>query len=289
VKEPLISNGLRIVVSLGAALMLAAWPSDAARAQRPESAPAMLPPAGNTGIEHQAYDALLKRHVINGFVNYEAFARAPEFRRYLAALDSVRLDGLNEDERLAFWLNVYNAFTIQLIVSHRETASIRNVNKSLGVLQLKGPWSEPLVRAAGRRLSLDDVFHGILRKQFAEPRIHYAVSCAAMGCAPLRSEAYRGDLLVDQLNDQGRRFFHEAPARNQIDSSRVRLSPILMAYRSDFGAGRRDLLRSIAPWFEGEQNKRLSAGTYIVLEHTFDWTLNSQAQARARGLLPPAM
>ena len=247
---------------------------------------AAAPVRAQTGVvDHLPFDSLLQQHVVKGFVDYDAFARAPAFARYLASLDRVRLDSLNEDERLAFWINVYNAFTIQLIVAHGETASIRNINKSLGVLQLKGPWSEPLVRAAGRRLSLDDVFHRILREEFAEPRIHFAVVCGAIGCAPLRSEAYTGSKLVDQLNDQGRRFLRESPTKNRLDTNRVFLSPILMAYRSDFGAARQDLLRSIAPWYEGEARKRLATGRYFITATAFDWTLNSQAKGRARGLL----
>ena len=257
--------------------------------QPAEPANVTAAPTQAMAIDHAVFDSLLQRHVVGGFVDYDAFARSAAFTQYLAALGRASLDGVSEDERLAFWINVYNAYTIQLIVAHRETGSIRNINKSLGVLRLKGPWSEPLVQAAGQRLSLDDVFHGILRKGFAEPRIHFAVSCGAIACAPLRSEAYTGDRLVDQLNDQGRRFFRDSPMRNRIDRNRVQLSPILMAYRNDFGAGRLDFMRAIAPWFEGEERKRLTDGRYILIENTFDWALNSQAIGRARGLLQPPM
>ena len=288
----LIFNALRarsrctLLVTPLVALLLTP-PSLTSQTARPADPPAV--PVQATAIDHAVFDSLLQRHVVSGFVDYDAFARSAAFTQYLAALARANLDGASEDERLAFWINVYNAYTIRLIVAHGETGSIRNINKSLGVLRLKGPWSEPLVQAAGRRLSLDDVFHGILRKGFAEPRVHFAVSCAAIGGAPLRSEAYTGDRLVDQLNDQGRRFFRDSPMRNRIDRNRVQLSPILMAYRNDFGAGRLDFMRAIAPWFEGEERKRLTDGRYILIENTFDWALNSQAIGRARGLLQPPM
>ena len=240
-----------------------------------------------TAVDHQRFDDLLHRHVINGFVDYDAFAQAPEFGQYLASLDKVRLDGLSEDERLAFWLNVYNAYTIQLVVEHHETSSIRNINRTLWVLRLKGPWSEPLVHAAGRTLSLDDVHHAILRKEFGEPRVHYALACAAVSCPPLRSEAYTGAKLVDQLNDQGKRFLRESPTKNRIEQASkdmrsrvVYLSPILTAYRGDFGPARQDLGRAIAPWFDGEDRLMMEKGRFFQLETDFDWTLNSQAQAR---------
>ena len=236
-------------------------------------------------VDHQAFDALLHQHVRKGYVDYEAFARAPEFVTYLASLERVHPEALDDDERLAFWINVYNAYTIQLIVSHHETESIRNINKSLGVLQLKGPWSEPIVRAAGKRLTLDEVNHGIIRKEFGEPRIHFALVCAAIGCPPLRSEAYTGARLVDQLNDQTRIFLRESPGKNRMQRRTLFLSPILAAYRSDFGPTAQDLGRALAPWFTGADKDMLMKGRVIIRETPFDWTLNSQAKAKGLGLL----
>ncbi len=238
-------------------------------------APLRAQPA--TPVDHAAFDALLRRHVSNGFVDYDAFARAPEFAAYLALLDRVRPDALSEDDRLAYWINVYNAYTIQLVVSHHETESIRNINRTLGVLRLKGPWSEPLVRAGGRRLTLDDVHHVMLRKAFSEPRLHFALACGAIGCAPLRSEAYTGAKLVEQLDDQARTFLRNSPTKNVIDKRPVRLSAVLLAYRSDFGPAREDLGRALAPYFEGDTKVMLAKGRFGTQEMPFDWTLNSLA------------
>ena len=87
---------------------------------------------------------------------------------------------------------------------HGERESIRNIRKTLGVLPLKGPWSERMVRAAGRELTLDEVEHEIVRKEFREPRIHFALVCAALSCPPLRREAYVGARLDAQLEEQAR-------------------------------------------------------------------------------------
>ena len=257
---------------VGASLLSSATPSHAQSQSR-------------VRVDHQLFDTLLRQHVIDGFVDYDAFARAPEFARYLASLDTVRPLLLDEDERLAYWINVYNAFTIQLIVSHKETESIRNINKALGFLQLKGPWSEPLVRAAGRRLTLDDVDHAIIRREFGEPRIHFALTCAAMGCPPLRSEAYTGERLVDQLNDQGHRFLGDSPAKNRLESQVFNLSPILTAYSTDFGPEAKDLVRSVAPYMKGVDSVALKRPRPFIRVTRFDWTLNSQAKARTLGLL----
>lgn len=236
-----------------------------------------MPLPAQQAFDHALLDKLLHAHVVDGLVDYEAFAQAAEFPRYLQALAAARLETMDEDERLAFWINSYNAYTIQLVVAHRETTSIRNINKTFGILQLKGPWTEPLVHAAGRTLTLDDVQHAILRKEFGEPRVHFALACGAMGCPPLRSEAYTGSKLVDQLNDQGRIFLRESPEKNRFENRRVLyLSPVLTAYRNDFGQSRQDLSRSLAEYFDGDDRKALAEGRVFIRETRFDWALNSR-------------
>ena len=230
-------------------------------------------------VDHSAFDRLLRAHVRDGRVDYDAFRDAAAFRQYLASLERASLAGTDDDERLAFWINVYNAYTIQLIVSHGERASIRNINRTLGVLRLKGPWSAPIVRAAGRTLSLDEVEHRIIRKEFHEPRIHFALVSAAMGSPPLRSEAYTGAELERQLFDQGRRFLTDT-TRNQIETKFPRLSPIFTYYKSDFGNSRSDLGAYLAAWFDGDTKKRLESGRFGMREIPFDWSLNAKLLTR---------
>ena len=242
-------------------------------------------------VDHSAFDSLLRRHVVDGHVDYAAFAREPSFASYLASLDRVDPKQLDEAERLAFWLNVYNAFTIHLVVQHGETESIRNINKTLGVLRLKGPWSEPFVHAAGRTLTLDDVMHNILRKEFSEPRIHFAMVYAAMGSPPMRSEAYHGARLDAQLEDQGRRFMRESPTKNRMEKFRrsrlLILSPIFSYYLADFGPTRSERSRFFAHWFDQSDSATFQSGRYNATEAPFDWTLNSQAKAIAQARNPP--
>jgi hypothetical protein len=250
------------------------------------------PAAAQAPIDHAPFTALLSRHVVDGMVDYDAFKADPSFNRYLESLDRARPDALDEPDQLAFWINVYNAYTIALINRHGERQSIRNINKSLGVLRLKGPWSEPIVRAAGRVLTLDDVEHGIIRKRFAEPRIHFALVCAAMGCPPLRSEAYTGADLERQLEDQAQRFLRQSPEKNRIDVQRrrVHLSPIFSYYRKDFGGGQKELGAFLADYFPEEPvRKMLESGAFRIIDTEYDWTLNSQENARAaKGSHPPA-
>ena len=220
-----------------------------------------------------------------GLVDYDAFAASPEFSAYLERLATARPDGLAEPERLAFWVNVYNAWTIAQVNAHEERESIRNINKTLGLLPLKGPWSEKMVRAGGRTLSLDDVEHGIIREDFDEPRIHFALVCAALGCPPLRSEAYTGGRLEGQLEDQARAFLRESPLKNRVDveEETVWVSSILTWYKGDFGGTDESLGRFLARyWPEGPEREMLLSGAFRLRKTDYDWTLNSVEKGRTR-------
>lgn len=276
-----LRRGLRGILGSIALLAVPVHAQLAQSAQSARSAPSSVAAAVARPVDHARYDALLRAHVVDGLVDYAAFARAPEFTQYLASLDRVDLSGLDENERLAFWINVYNAYTIQLIASEGETQSIRNIDKTFGLLRLKGPWSRPFVRAAGRVLTLDAVQHTILRAEFAEPRVHFALAYGALGSPPLRSEAYTGDKLDAQLHDQGDAFLRRSPTRNRMDSLSVQLSPVFTYYRRDFANTRAELGRFLAPWFEGEQRARLESGRFFDRQTRFDWALNIQGAKRA--------
>jgi hypothetical protein len=238
--------------------------------------------AASRTFDHSAFDALLRAHVVDGMVDYGAFARAPTFAAYLKALDAADLSALDEKERLALWINAYNAYTIQLINAHGERDSIRNINRTLG-LALKGPWHEKLVKVGGRTYHLDNVEHDIIRKEFQEPRIHFALVCAAMGCPPLRSEAYTGAKLEGQLDDQARRFLLRSPAKNRVDvpNRTVYVSSIFNYYRDDFGGTDAAVGRYLARFYPAGSAERrlLESGPFKIVETDYDWTLNSQEKA----------
>ncbi|MBK5255934.1 MAG: DUF547 domain-containing protein [Vicinamibacteria bacterium] len=228
---------------------------------------------------HAPFTALLRDHVRNDLVDYDAFAQAPEFQKYLRALATVRLGSRSKDDQLAFWINAYNAYTIQLINQHEERESIRNINKFLGLVRGKGPWKEQIVRAAGRTLTLDDVEHKIIRVEFKEPRIHMALVCAAVSCPPLRSEAYEGSKLSEQLHDQTRTFLRERQVANRLDLGNqiIHLSPIFDWYRKDFGKSDAAILKFVAPYFEGVGERSAFAKGQLQIEFTdYDWSLNIQ-------------
>jgi hypothetical protein len=241
------------------------------------------PAVWGASFDHSGFDALLRKHVAEGMVDYDAFAAAPEFPKYLAAVAQADPAALDDKDRLAYWINVYNAYTIQLINAHQERDSIRNINRTLGFAG-KGPWHEKLVKAGGQVYHLDNVEHDIIRKQWREPRIHFALVCAAMSCPPLRSEAYTGPKLESQLADQARRFLIDTPSANRIDvkSGTVYGSMIYVSYyREDFGSTDGAIGIYLARFYpDGPEKRLLLSGRFKLVGTHYDWTLNSQEQAR---------
>ncbi|MBM4186730.1 MAG: DUF547 domain-containing protein [Gemmatimonadetes bacterium] len=238
-----------------------------------------------SSFDHADFDRLLGKYVVEGMVDYDGFAADSAFAGYLARLAAFDPSSLGRDDQLAFWINSYNAYTIQLIVKHRERRSIRNINKKLGLFKGLGPWAEKLVVVGGKRYDLETVEQGIIRPTFREPRIHFALVCAAMGCPPLRSEAYRGADLERQLEEQSRIFLLESLDKNRVDAGRgtVQVSQVFQFndYAKDFGGSDAAIMRFVARYHPpGPERTLLESGT-AKLEYTkYDWTLNSQEQAR---------
>lgn len=248
----------------------------------------LTPPAARAqaSFDHSSFDALLHAHVRNGMVEYDAFAASPEFAGYLRRLAAFDPATLSQSDQIAFWIDAYNAYTIQLIDEHHERESIRNIDKSLGFIRGYGPWKEKLAVVGGHAYGLDEIEQDILRRRYREPRIHFALVCAAMGCPPLRSEAYVGHRLDAQLDDQARVFLLESPAKNRVEvaTRTVYLSPILVQFRDyikDFGGSEASVGRFVARYYpSGPARDLLECGQFTVKKTDYDWTLNSQANAR---------
>ena len=149
-----------------------------------------------------------------------------------------------------------------------------------------GPWREAMATVGGTRYTLDAIEQDILRRRFREPRIHFALVCAAMGCPPLRAEAYVAARLEAQLDDQARRFLVQSPAKNRVDvaANTAYLSPILVEFRdyiADFGGTRDAVGRYVARWHPpGPERALLERGGVRVVVTAYDWTLNSQENGR---------
>ncbi|MQQ09297.1 DUF547 domain-containing protein [Epibacterium sp. SM1979] len=233
-------------------------------------------------VDHAAWAGFLNRYVAqdaNGInrVDYGAVSDADrnELRRYLSDLQRVEVSSLNRDEQLAFWINLYNAVTVNVVLEHYPVASIRKIND--GFLSF-GPWDRPLVTVEGRSLSLNDIEHRIIRPVFAEPRIHYALNCAAAGCPNLMSRPWRANTLEADLTQAERAYVND-PRGVSVGPHGVILSKIYIWFQEDFGADEAavlDRLRSVA----GPELATALQGKTRVARYIYDWSLNDTVPAR---------
>jgi hypothetical protein len=235
--------------------------------------------ATGTSFDHTELDRLLQRHVAVGRVDYDAFVRAPGFARYLGTLGDAEPQALTPRERLAFWINAYNAYTIRLIVGHGERESIRNINRTLGLFPLRGPWRERLAVVGGTAYTLDEIQAEIVALAPDEPRVHFALVCAARGAPPLRGEAYQGELLEAQLADQARLFILGSPEKNRVDVAEgiLWVSPVFIEHRDQFGDDT-SIARFIARYYpQGPERAALEEGRLVLRQTPYDWRLNGTA------------
>lgn len=243
-------------------------------------------------FDQSAWDALLKKHVTplrNGQatqVDYAGFVADHErLKQYLASVSAVKpaeFDSWDKPSQLAFLINAYNAFTVELILgAYPDVKSI----KDLGSL-LRSPWKKSFIPLLGETHSLDDIEQGMIRKpgRFDEPRIHFAVNCASIGCPALRPEAYVGEHLDAQLEDAAKNFLSDR-TRNRLEGKSLKLSSIFKWYRGDFEKGWRGatslpaflaLYRQPLDLDEGAVT-RLKAGEIGIDFLDYDWRLNSTA------------
>ena len=186
------------------------------------------------------YAQVLRDHVRPPKVDYAAL------KRDRAALDAAVAAfaepsaaderGWTRDERLAFWINAYNAFTLRAIVDHYPIrGSVFTLSPHHSIRQIDGVWTALTFQAAGRTVTLDDIEHKILRPEFKEPRVHFAINCASVGCPPLAAEPYRAATLDAQLDSAARRYF-ASPQGLRVDGRTLRVSKILEWYGEDFVA-----------------------------------------------------
>ncbi|MDF3819652.1 DUF547 domain-containing protein [Leptospira sp. 96542] len=191
--------------------------------------------------KHDLWDALLKQHVKNGLVSYKGFQKdAQNLDLYLQSLSKVtesEYQKFSETERLAFLINAYNAFTVKLILDHYPISSITDIGSPISKLNLaRGtPWKTDFFVLLGKKRHLDWIEHEKLRKDFSEPRIHFAIVCASIGCPNLMSEAYRAKTLEKQLQ-AGKIGFLKNPKKNSYNKEKniLYLSSIFKWFESDF-------------------------------------------------------
>lgn len=238
-------------------------------------------------VDHSAYTDLLRAYVDEaGMVDYAGLKADHDevLAPYLQMLAETDPSNLDEQKRLAFWINAYNALTLKLIVDHYPVETIRSITPAGGptVPRLNDPWHVKVGEVGGEIRTLDEIEHDIIRTRFNEPRIHFALVCAAVSCPRLRREAFVGSRLDAQLDDQARLFLH-AESKNAIPAPNetVRLSRIFKWFGGDFGEDTDALQRVLAPYFDGGIRQKLRDAAYDVDYLDYDWALNAQRPSQA--------
>ncbi len=225
---------------------------------------------------HALFTGILAQYVKDARVNYAALkAHREALNRYLdrvAAVTKGDFKKWNEPQQIAFLSNAYNAYTLRLIIDHYPIKGIKDIGSLL-----YGPWDQPIVKLLGETTNLKTVEHKMLRKDYAEPRIHFALVCAAKGCPPLRSEASVGVRLDEQLNDQAKQFL-ASPDKNRIAPTErvVYLSPIFKWYGSDFEKKSGSVLGALRRYWPEKPAAALAKGDFKIRYTDYDWSLNDQ-------------
>ncbi len=256
-----------------------------AQGQASPSALCRLPPAELSAATdmHAPFDGLLHAFVQDGKVDYRCFQTyEAALDDYLATLGRTDPDALSRDAALAFWINAYNSFTIKLILSrYPRIRSIKDIPRR---------WDRQDWVVGGRRRSLNDIEHKILRRVFVEPRIHFAIVCASASCPTLASEAYVAERLDEQL-DRASRDFVADPSRGvrvEVElrgpdggRARVYLSAIFKWFREDFEARNGSLIDFILPYLPPEDRAVLERRRNDVSIRflPYDWSLNDSRPA----------
>lgn len=184
--------------------------------------------------DHSLLDTLLIKYVDdNGFINYEGFKQDSQFEQYLNELRSYPPDTTwSNRNKLAYWLNAYNAFTIKLIAEHLPLESIRDITP-INLNYVISPWQIKFIDIGEEVYCLDDIKHGIIRKEFNQTRAYFGLLYATRSGPNLRREAYRGFMLDMQLSDQLRDFLMDK-RKNQLGADHIKISKIFKWYESDF-------------------------------------------------------
>lgn len=229
-------------------------------------------------LDHSAWTRLIGTYAAiseDGIVRV-AYGRVSDadkqaLKSYIAQLTSTAVSTLNRDEQLAYWINLYNALTVDLVLDHYPVSSILKINISPGFFSI-GPWDKKLVTVEGEALSLNDIEHRILRPIWRDPRIHYAVNCASLGCPNLALEAYTSEN-VERLLEANAVAHINHPRGARFENGELIVSSIYRWFVADFGGGDAGVLSHLRQYARGELAEKIARNNFIG-DDEYDWSLN---------------
>ena len=231
-------------------------------------------------IDHGSWQEILDGYVrtddsgVNLFDYAALSSNAGDTAKLSAYIDRLqRLDPLtcSRAEQMAYWINLYNAVTVRVVLSEYPVDSIKEIHE--GVVPNTGPWQDKHANVNGRDLSLDDIEHGILRPLWRDRRIHYGVNCAAYGCPHLLATAFTAANTEELLEQGARDYVNDARGVDFVDEDSIVVSSIYEWYAEDFGNTEESVLAHLVDYADKDLAARLE-GFDGSIEYDYDWSLN---------------
>ena len=236
-------------------------------------------PASTQTVDHAPWGKFLKTYVKPGgdSANRVAYGTVNEADKkslhdYLASLRKVNVASLSRNEQLAYWINLYNALTVRVVVHFYPVDSIQDINLTGGLFGGGGPWSKDLIRIDDEMISLNDIEHRILRPIWRDPRLHYAVNCASIGGPNLAVTPYTA-ATVNSMLIQAARDYVNSPRGVRHTSDGLVLSKIYAWFSEDFGSSETMVLDHIARHASSDMEVQIMSSTNIAA-YEYDWSLN---------------
>jgi len=237
-------------------------------------------PNSTLTVDHSAWTNFLQQYVSLGpnGVNrlyYQGITTQDRssLDNYVDQLTATEIRSMSKESQKPFWINLYNALTIQVVLDHYPVDSIKDIDISPGFFS-SGPWAKKLVTIEGQELSLNDIEHRILRPIWKDPRIHYAVNCASMGCPNLQRKAFTAKN-SDVLLDKAAREYINHPRGVNIDGGDLVVSSIYDWFQEDFGDSEAAVIKHLMQYAAPGLKQKLQ-GFDDIDDDRYDWSLNDR-------------